>query len=64
MDRLLNFVRGLKNYKTGDLKHFHKDELDQACFDHFAVYSDSKDLAEKNFRQDFDREKKNQKNCK
>ena len=30
--------------ETGNLKHLHRNELDQACFAHDAAYSDSKDL--------------------
>ena len=34
-----------KYREIGDLKHIYKTQLDKACFDHGAVYSDSKDLA-------------------
>ena len=34
-----------KYREVGDLKHNYKTQLDKACFDHGAVYSDSKDLA-------------------
>ena len=33
--------------KTGDLKHLYRNELDKACFDHDAAYSNSKDLAKR-----------------
>ena len=29
--------------ETGDLKHLYRNELDEACFAHDAVYSNSKD---------------------
>ena len=34
-----------KYREVGDLKHIYKTQLDKACCDHGAVYSDSKDLA-------------------
>ena len=33
--------------ETGNLKHLYRNELGKACFDHDAVYSDSKDLAKR-----------------
>ena len=30
--------------ETGNLKHLHRNELDEACFAHDAAYSDGKDL--------------------
>ena len=33
--------------EMGNLKHLHRNELDKACFAHYAVYSDSKDLAKR-----------------
>ena len=30
--------------ETGNLKHIYKNELDKACFSHYAAYSDSNDL--------------------
>ena len=34
--------------ETGNLKHFYRNELDEACFPHGGAYSDSKDLAKTN----------------
>ena len=34
-----------KYREVGDLKHIYKTQLDKACCDHGAAYSDSKDLA-------------------
>ena len=31
--------------EVGNLKHLYRNELDRACSDHDAAYSDSKDLA-------------------
>ena len=45
VDVLLNIIEGFK--ETGNLKHIYKNELDQACFSHDAVYSDSKNLAQR-----------------
>ena len=33
--------------ETGDLKHIYKNELDKPCFEHVAVYSNSKDLSKR-----------------
>ena len=33
--------------ETGNLKDFHRNELDKACFAHDAKYSNSKDLAKR-----------------
>ena len=35
--------------ETGNLKHLYRNELDKACFAHDAAFSDSKDLARKNY---------------
>ena len=35
--------------KTGNSKHLYRNELDKTCFAHDAAYSDSKDLAKKNY---------------
>ena len=42
-----NCERIQKNIETGNLKHLHKNKLDQACFARDTVYSDSKYLAER-----------------
>ena len=44
MDHLLNIV---KEFKTGNLKHLCRNELDKSSFAHDATYSDSKSLAER-----------------
>ena len=33
--------------ETGDTNYIYKNELDKACFDHDAAYSDSKDLTKR-----------------
>ena len=43
----INCERVRKFRETGNLKHLHRNELDEACFYHIAAYSDSKDLAKK-----------------
>ena len=35
--------------EIGNLKHLYRNELDRACSDHDAAYSDSKDLARGTF---------------
>ena len=40
-------VRIQKFRDTGNLKHLYRNELAKACFDHDAVYSDSKDLTKR-----------------
>ena len=47
MDHLLNLQKFTKFREAGNLKHFYRNELDKACFDHVAAYSDSKDLAQR-----------------
>ena len=38
----------VQNFReTGNLKHLYTNELDKACFDYDAAYSDSKDLAKR-----------------
>ena len=36
--------------ETNDLKHIYKNELDKACFAHYAAYSDSKDLGKRTIK--------------
>ena len=33
--------------ETGNIKRLNRNELDKACFSHYAAYSDSKDLAKR-----------------
>ena len=37
--------QGIQNFmQTGDISYIYRNELDKACFQHDAAYSDSKDL--------------------
>ena len=47
MDHLLNSVKEFKFREKCNLKHLPRNELEKACFDHDAAYSDSKDLAKR-----------------
>ena len=41
MQRIQKFIQ------TGDTNYIYRNELDKACFQHDAAYSDSKDLAKR-----------------
>ena len=48
VDCLRNIMKGLNKFKeTGDVKHIHKNELDEGYFAHDAAYSVSKDLVKR-----------------
>ena len=48
VDCLRNIMKGLNKFKeTGDIKHTHKNELDEGYFAHDAAYSVSKDLVKR-----------------
>ena len=51
VDHLLNKLeisQTIQKFKeTGNLKHLHRNKLDEACFDHDVAYFDNKDLAKR-----------------
>ena len=46
MNHLPNIVKEFKIYRNSYFKTLYRNGLDEACFDHDAVYSEKRDLAE------------------